>query len=95
MDQPTEGTERGTPVGRRLFLGLLGVGAVGVRVGRQGAGLARAGRRADTSPRTAPGSRRFLPIGRFRIYTVTGELPEKSKADYRLKVDGLVDAPYT
>ena len=23
----------------------------------------------------------FLPIGRFRIYTVTGDLPDRSKAD--------------
>jgi DMSO/TMAO reductase YedYZ molybdopterin-dependent catalytic subunit len=37
----------------------------------------------------------LLPIGRFRIYTVTGGLPSRSRADYRLKVDGLVDQPFT
>jgi DMSO/TMAO reductase YedYZ molybdopterin-dependent catalytic subunit len=33
----------------------------------------------------------LLPIGRFRIYTVTGSLPSLDKADYKLKVRGLVD----
>ncbi|MBW3668883.1 MAG: molybdopterin-dependent oxidoreductase, partial [Actinobacteria bacterium] len=31
--------------------------------------------------------------GGFRIYTVTGSLPSRSEADYRLKVTGLVDRP--
>jgi DMSO/TMAO reductase YedYZ molybdopterin-dependent catalytic subunit len=38
----------------------------------------------------------FLPTaGRFRIYSVTGSLPGRSEAEYRLKVDGLVDRPTT
>ena len=37
----------------------------------------------------------LLPIGRFRIYTVTGDLPSRSRADYQLRVDGLVDQPFT
>jgi len=84
----------GTPVGRRVFLGVLGVGAVGVLVGaRVQDWLER-----TVSPLVAKdgsGLSAFLPIGRFRIYTVTGELPSKSKADYRLKVRGLVDQPVT
>jgi DMSO/TMAO reductase YedYZ molybdopterin-dependent catalytic subunit len=36
----------------------------------------------------------LLPsAGRFRIYTVTGTLPGRSEAEYRLTVDGLVDRP--
>ncbi len=35
----------------------------------------------------------LLPIGRFRIYTVTGNLPGRSREEYRLKVGGLVDEP--
>ena len=35
----------------------------------------------------------LLPIGRFRIYTVTGDLPSRSRADWSLKVGGLVDHP--
>jgi DMSO/TMAO reductase YedYZ molybdopterin-dependent catalytic subunit len=38
----------------------------------------------------------FLPsAGRFRIYTVTGTLPSRSDAAYRLRVDGDVDRPAT
>ena len=36
----------------------------------------------------------LLPIGRFRIYTVTGSLPSRSRADYTLRVNGLVDQPF-
>lgn len=38
----------------------------------------------------------LLPVaGRFRIYSVTGDLPARSDDEYRLSVDGLVDAPLT
>lgn len=84
----------GSPVGRRVFLGVLGVGAIGVVFGaRVQDWLER-----TVSPVVAKdgsGLSAFLPIGRFRIYTVTGELPSKSKADYRLEVRGLVDQPVT
>jgi DMSO/TMAO reductase YedYZ molybdopterin-dependent catalytic subunit len=83
----------GTPVGRRVFLGILGVGAVGVAFGAK----AQDWLERTVSPLVAKdgtGISAFLPIGRFRIYTVTNELPAKSKADYRLRVEGLVDAPY-
>src|SRR5690242_19442463 len=33
--------------------------------------------------------------GRFRIYSVTGSLPHRSDADYRLRVDGAVARPAT
>ncbi|CAN5445020.1 hypothetical protein BH10ACT1_BH10ACT1_15620 [soil metagenome] len=33
--------------------------------------------------------------GGFRIYTVTGDLPKRSKAAWKLKVHGLVDDPFT
>jgi len=33
----------------------------------------------------------LLPIGRFRIYSVVGDMPDESRADYRLTVRGLVD----
>ncbi|MDQ1519731.1 MAG: hypothetical protein QOI55_804 [Actinomycetota bacterium] len=82
--------ERGSPVGRRVFLGLLGLGAVGVAFGR---------RAQDALERTAgpvlakdgTGLSSLLPVGRFRIYSVTGSLPSRSKTDYHLRVHGLVD----
>jgi DMSO/TMAO reductase YedYZ molybdopterin-dependent catalytic subunit len=84
----------GTPVGRRVFLGVLGVGAVGVLLGAK----AQDWLEKTVAPLVAKdgtGLSAFLPIGRFRIYTVTGDLPGKSHAEYRLKVSGLVDRPQT
>ena len=83
----------GTPVGRRVFLGLVGLGAAGVLLGaRVQDWLER-----ELGPYIAKdgtGLAALLPIGRFRIYTVTGDLPSRSRADYALKVSGLVDQPF-
>jgi DMSO/TMAO reductase YedYZ molybdopterin-dependent catalytic subunit len=83
----------GAPVGRRVFLGLLGLGATGVLLGaRVQDWLER-----ELGPLIAKdgtGLASLLPIGRFRIYTVTGSLPSRARADYTLKVDGLVDQPF-
>ena len=84
----------GTPIGRRVFLSVLGVGAVGVLWGAKAQDwLERTV--APLVSKDGTGLSGFLPIGRFRIYTVTGDLPSKSKAAYRLKIRGLVDAPAT
>jgi DMSO/TMAO reductase YedYZ molybdopterin-dependent catalytic subunit len=83
----------GTPVGRRVFLGLLGVGAAGVLLGaRVQDWLER-----EVGPlisKDGTGLASLLPIGRFRIYTVTGGLPSRSRDKYTLKVEGLVDQPF-
>ncbi len=84
----------GTPIGRRVFLGVLGVGAVGVLWGAKAQDWLEK-TVAPVVSKDGTGLSGFLPIGRFRIYTVTGDLPGKSKDAYRLKVGGLVDAPYT
>ena len=88
----TPRTAAGAPVGRRVVLGLLGLGAAGVLLGsRIQDWLER-----ELGPLIAKdgtGLAALLPIGRFRIYTVTGDLPSRSHAHYRLKVDGLVDQP--
>lgn len=79
-------------MGRRLMLGLLGLGAVGVVTGSTIQGWLE----RTISPiigRDPTGVLGLLPIGRFRIYTVTGGLPSRSRADYRLTVGGLVDEP--
>jgi len=86
-------TSAGTPVGRRVFLGLLGVGAAGVLLGaRIQDWLERAV--GPLIAKDGTGLASLLPIGRFRIYTVTGSLPSRSHADYRLRVGGLVDQPF-
>ena len=76
----------GTPIGRRVVLAMLGLGGAGILFGKSiQDGLSR-----TLSPNLAA----LLPSGgRFRIYTVTGFLPKRAPADYRLAVDGLVDRP--
>src|SRR6187402_3820749 len=83
----------GAPVGRRLFFGLVGVGAVGILFGARAQDFLE----RELGPfisKDGTGLASLLPIGRFRIYTVTGDLPSRSKADWSLKVAGLVDEPF-
>lgn len=72
---------------------MLGLGAVGVVAGsRVQSSLARA--LAPVQAADPTGLAQLIPAaGRFRIYTVTADLPSRSPADYRLKVTGLVDTP--
>lgn len=85
----------GSPVGRRVFLGLLGLGAAGLLWGAQ---ASRALEQA-LAPVTAKDGTgllsSFLPVGRFRLYTVTGDFPSRSTRRYRLRVEGMVDRPMT
>jgi DMSO/TMAO reductase YedYZ molybdopterin-dependent catalytic subunit len=82
-------------VGRRVVLGMLGAGGVGILFGAKiSAALERLLRPITLNDRT--GLTAFLPSsGRFRIYSVTGSLPSRSDAEYRLTVDGKVDTPTT
>jgi DMSO/TMAO reductase YedYZ molybdopterin-dependent catalytic subunit len=81
------------PVGRRIVLGMLGLGAVGVVFGnRIQAGIERVLRPITQNDPT--GLTSFVPTaGRFRIYSVTASMPERSRDEYHLKVDGMVDQP--
>jgi DMSO/TMAO reductase YedYZ molybdopterin-dependent catalytic subunit len=82
-------TRTGTPVGRRVVLGMVGLGALGVIFGRP---LSSALTSAVTA--VSPGMNGVLPgVGGFRIYTVTNGYPEMSPADYRLHVAGNVAEP--
>jgi len=82
-------SERGAPVGRRVVLGMLALGAVGVATGRWLAnGI------SDVVSATVPALSSVIPAaGGFRIYTVTDGYPSYDRASYRLKVSGLVDRP--
>ncbi len=83
----------GTPVGRRIVLGMLGLGALGVAVGDTVQARLESLLRPVTQ-NDPTGLTSFVPTaGRFRIYSVTATLPERSREDYRLTVDGLVDRP--
>jgi len=86
-------TGRGAPVGRRVFLGMVGLGAAGVVFGAKAQDwMERV--LAPVTARDGTGLSSFLPVGRFRIYSVTGDLPNRSVAAYRLKVGGHVDQPF-
>jgi len=84
--------ERGAPVGRRVVLGMFGLGAAGILFGAKAQDLLER-TVAPLLSRDGTGLSSLLPVGRFRIYTVTGDLPSRPEADYRLGVEGMVDQP--
>jgi DMSO/TMAO reductase YedYZ molybdopterin-dependent catalytic subunit len=87
-----EGADKGSPLGRRVVLGMLGLGAVGVVTG---SGI-QSGIDAALAPlqRVDPtGLTGLLPGAYFRIYTVTDGYPYQSPDSYQLTVDGLVRQP--
>jgi DMSO/TMAO reductase YedYZ molybdopterin-dependent catalytic subunit len=82
----------GSPIGRRVVLGILGLGAVGVIAGKRVQdGLDSVLRPIQKVDPT--GLSGLLPGNYFRIYTVTDGLPSESDSAYRLTVDGRVDHP--
>ena len=85
----------GRPVGRRVVLGLLGVGALGIVTGTR-AQSALSSFLAPIQLRDPTGLTSLLPVGdTFRYYSVTGGVPTRDAATYRLTVDGLVEHPTT
>ena len=83
---PDSESSSGSPVGRRIVLGMIGLGAVGVLLGRQAQEAI-----TSTVSATVPGLGSIIPAaGGFRIYTVTGGYPAMDPADYRLDVTGNV-----
>jgi DMSO/TMAO reductase YedYZ molybdopterin-dependent catalytic subunit len=85
---------QGSPVGRRVFLGLVALGAGAVAAGGP---LSRAlstvqGKLAAHDP---TGLSALIPGGGWRYYTVTGGFPGIAQDAYRLKVTGLVERPLT
>ena len=84
----------GKPIGRRVVLGMLGTGVAGVLFGSKAADLLERVV-APVASRDGTGFLSLFPVGRFRIYTVTGRLHSRSDADYRLHVAGYVDSPVT
>jgi len=74
-------------IGRAGFLGILGVGALGLFYARDVGGLL--GRAVPNSVSA------IVPTSGWRIYTVGASMPNIHPAAYRLRVDGLVDKPTT
>ncbi|MFI1335843.1 molybdopterin-dependent oxidoreductase [Streptomyces sp. NPDC020845] len=91
--EPDTAADRGAPVGRRVILGMLALGAGGMAAApwlqrRLEKFLAVA---AENDPTGVTG---LLPNGGgFRYYSVTSSVPHKNAENYRLTVGGLVDKP--
>jgi DMSO/TMAO reductase YedYZ molybdopterin-dependent catalytic subunit len=83
----------GHPVGRRAFISMVGLGAAGVLWGSHvQSAMERLLRPLTENDRTGLSS--FLPTGgNFRYYSVVGFEPKRTVEEYRLTIDGLVDAP--
>src|ERR1700738_4233876 len=85
----------GKPIGRRVVLGMLGLGAAGVLGGATVQDwVSRV--LAPVQAADPTGLTQLVPAaGGFRIYTVVGFLPHKSSQTYQLAVDGMVERPLT
>jgi DMSO/TMAO reductase YedYZ molybdopterin-dependent catalytic subunit len=81
----------GTPVGRRIVLGMLGLGAAGVAVG---AGVQDQVSRVLSSLNSPIGQ--LIPAaGGFRFYSVVDHVDPRNAQNYTLTVNGLVKSPRT
>ena len=87
--------EQGRPVGRRIVLGMLGLGALGIVFGKQ-LQSAQSDVLAPVVAHDPTGLSDLLPaVDRFRYYNVTDSTPLRTAETYRLTVGGLVDRPTT
>jgi len=86
---------KGPPVGRRVILGLTALGGAGVLWGsRAQDALSRL--LEPLEARDPTGLIALFPLGdTFRFYSVTGSVPTRTAATYRLTVSGLVNRPAT
>jgi DMSO/TMAO reductase YedYZ molybdopterin-dependent catalytic subunit len=88
-------TEPGAPVGRRTVLGLAALGVAGVLGGSRVQNLL-ARWIGPLEERDPTGLIALLPLGDvFRYYSVTGSVPTRTAATYRLTVTGDVTHPAT
>lgn len=85
--QPVDpAADRGKPIGRRVVLSVLALGAAGVVTGRTISDAL-----AKIAAHDPTGLLNILPFGdNFRYYSVTGSVPVANPATYRLSVTGLV-----
>jgi DMSO/TMAO reductase YedYZ molybdopterin-dependent catalytic subunit len=85
----------GSPVGRRVVLGMLGLGTLGVVFGKQLQNV-QSTVLDPVTKKDPTGILSLIPDGnRFRYYSITDSEPSRTAADYTLQVDGLVDRPTT
>jgi DMSO/TMAO reductase YedYZ molybdopterin-dependent catalytic subunit len=95
MPAPAHPRPKGAPVGRRVVLGLLGLGAAGIATGAR-VQNALVDALAPVELRDPTGLVSLLPLGdTFRFYSVTNGVPKRTAATYRLGISGLVASPAT
>lgn len=81
----------GKPVGRRIVLGMVGLGGLGVVVGAK----VQTGVDRTVGP-VGSGLSGLIPAaGGFRFYSVVDSVREVTPTQYKLPVTGLVDRPHT
>jgi len=86
---------KGKPVGRRIVLSMLGLGALGVVAGSKLQDFEQ-NVVAPLQNRDPTGLSDLLPAGGgFRFYSITDSEPDKNAETFRLTVGGLVDRPVT
>lgn len=87
--ETTGATYETKKIGRRLFLSVLGLGAVGVALGPQLQNI-EASLLSIFSKKSGTGIAALVPgSSRFRIYSVTDSIPYVAPTAYRLSVGGL------
>ncbi len=85
----------GSPVGRRVVLGMIGLGMIGVLGGRR-ASDALARLLEPITNKDPTGLTSLIPTGGgFRYYSIAGRVDVKTAETYRLEIGGLVDRPVT
>jgi len=90
ISPPTDG---GSPIGRRIVLGLIAMGAAGI-VGGSSVQDRLAKAIAPIQNADPTGLISLLPLGdTFRYYSVTGSVPSRDAGNYRLDIRGLVGKP--
>ncbi|MEV6117263.1 molybdopterin-dependent oxidoreductase [Streptomyces sp. NPDC052109] len=95
MNSERSGEQDGTPVGRRVFLGTLGLGALGL-VAAPALQRGLDGFLGAVAGKDPTGLTGLLPNGGgFRYYSVAASVPSLNATDYHLKIGGLVDRPRT
>jgi DMSO/TMAO reductase YedYZ molybdopterin-dependent catalytic subunit len=86
-------TDDGSPIGRRIVLGLIAMGAAGI-VGGSSVQDRLAKAIAPIQNADPTGLISLLPLGAtFRYYSVTGSVPSRNAGNYRLDIRGLVGKP--
>jgi DMSO/TMAO reductase YedYZ molybdopterin-dependent catalytic subunit len=85
------GADSGRPIGRRAFLGFVGLGLSSLAWG--GAAMDLVAKSTLLVPESL---RSALPFGKgWRIYAVSPPYPTFDPATWRLRIDGLVERPQT